>query len=409
MNNIDFRIEPKRHETTEEYIERILYLKKFVGLEYSWKEIAAIIYEKTTIDKDESTWRKRAANLEEKHTPPTVESNNNEEEQRQSIQDLINEFKIERYKLNDINTQNNAYLRRIAREETIKEIAENAAKEIGKTLQLPYYKEQININREQEAILQLSDWHYGIEVNNYWNKFNPDICKQRVACLKSKVIGALDKFEIKKLHVVNLSDLIAGRIHASIRYESRCDVITQTINVAEILAEFMVDIHKFGIDIEYYDSIDNHSRLEPKKESSLDFEALTRVIEPLLESRIKNLQFEGKCKNVDFIESPFGPDIAKFKVLGYKVGAVHGHKDSPKAILNNITLMTQDNYDLILSAHLHHFACEDQHNTLIISNGSLMGTDEYAANLRLNNKPSQNLLILSDDCVVESIHKIVLD
>ena len=40
MNNIDFRIEPKRHETTEEYIERILYLKKFVGLEYSWKEIA---------------------------------------------------------------------------------------------------------------------------------------------------------------------------------------------------------------------------------------------------------------------------------------------------------------------------------------------------------------------------------
>jgi hypothetical protein len=38
----------------------------------------------------------------------------------------------------------------------------------------------------------------------------------------------------------------------------------------------------------------------------------------------------------------------------------------------------------------------------------MMGTDDYASDLRLNNKPSQNLIIVSEKSVVESIHKIVL-
>ena len=402
MNNIDFRIEPKQCETTEEYIERILYLKKFVGLEYSWKEIAAIIYEKTTIVKDESTWRKRAANLGAKSIPIVEETSNEEDEQRQSIQDLINEFKIERYKLNDINTQNNAYLRRIAREETIKEIAENAAKEIGKTLQLPYYKVERNTNSEYEAILQLSDWHFGLEVNNYWNKFNPDICKQRVAYLKSKVIETLDKFEIKKLHIVNLSDLIAGRIHASIRYESRCDVITQTINVAEILAEFMIDIRKFGVDIEYYDCLDNHSRLEPIKTDSLDLESLTRIIPWYLKTRLE------KYDGININANTYDEDIIDFYVIGYRVAGVHGHKDKPNKVVEGLTLMTKEHFDLILTAHYHHFSCDERNETLVVSNGSLMGTDAYAKDLRLCAKPSQNLIIVSNESVIDHIKRIPL-
>ena len=36
-------------------------------------------------------------------------------------------------------------------------------------------------------------------------------------------------------------------------------------------------------------------------------------------------------------------------------------------------------YDLILTAHMHHFSSEEQNETMRISNGSLMGTGDCAA------------------------------
>ena len=66
------------------------------------------------------------------------------------------------------------------------------------------------------------------------------------------------------------------------------------------------------------------------------------------------------------------------------------------------------NYDLILSAHLHHFSADEKNETILISNASLMGTDDYAQSLRLNSKPSQNLIILGEDNPLECIYNIPL-
>ena len=71
--------------------------------------------------------------------------------------------------------------------------------------------------------------------------------------------------------------------------------------------------------------------------------------------------------------------------------------------------MTHEHYDLVLTAHLHHFSADEQNETLVVSNGSLMGTDTYAANLRLSSKASQNLIIVTDDSVAEAIYRIVLN
>ena len=88
---------------------------------------------------------------------------------------------------------------------------------------------------------------------------------------------------------------------------------------------------------------------------------------------------------------------------------MHGHKDSPKMVVNNISLMTRNNYDLILSAHLHHFQCDEQFNAVVVSNGSLMGVDDYAETLRVCSRPSQNLIVISEDSPAESIHRIVVE
>ena len=50
--------------------------------------------------------------------------------------------------------------------------------------------------------------------------------------------------------------------------------------------------------------------------------------------------------------------------------------------------MTKQDYELILTSHLHHFSCDEKNEVLVVSNSSLMGTDDYAAKLRLSAKPS---------------------
>ena len=50
--------------------------------------------------------------------------------------------------------------------------------------------------------------------------------------------------------------------------------------------------------------------------------------------------------------------------------------------------LTNHDYELILTSHLHHFSCDEKNEVLVVSNSSLMGTDDYAAKLRLSAKPS---------------------
>lgn len=388
-------------ETSVEYLYRICGLKDEFNM--TWDKIASIANDELNFNYSSSWYRK---NYNTSSFPAHLIENDSTDSQNDSIDLKLMEIKKERIKASDERSQVMAAVRRLAREETLFEIAKEVADILKDKPILPNY-EYIRNSGNKCAILQLSDWHYGIEINNPWNRYTPDIAKDRIILLRSKVTSKIKENNIKDLYIANLGDLISGRIHETLRIQNRIDAISQALEVAEILVEFIAYLSQYA-DIHYISTSDNHSRLEPKKELSLDLESLTRVIDPILEARIRNLQYESKCNNVDFIKSPYGPDIGIFDIMGYKIGGVHGHKDSPKAVVSNISLMTQNNYDLILTAHLHHFSCDEQHNTLVVSNGSLMGTDDYASDLRLNNKPSQNLIILSEESVAESIHKIVL-
>lgn len=390
----------REDESATDFINRIVNLKAQRAINYTWDDVSDIIFAETGILKDESKWRKMGKQM-------VVVQESIEEQPIDDVTAKVLELRKERYKLSDVTVQNNAYIRRMAREESIKEIAIQAAKEISSKKMLPEPSVFTTSESTNEAILTLSDWHFGIEVNNYWNTFNPDICRKRVAMLRDEVIDFCKKWDIVQLHIVNLSDLIAGRIHSTIRLESRCDVITQTIEVSEILAEFISDIAVLdGPSIHYYDCLDNHSRLEPIKSDSLDLESLVRIIPWYLKERFKHMSIP-----VVFHTNEFSDDIITFTVMNgkYTIAGVHGHKDKPGKVVDNLTLMTKVHYDLILTAHLHHFSCDEQNETLVISNGSLMGTDSYAKDLRLSSKASQNIILVNEDSVADYIHRIVLN
>lgn len=319
---------------------------------------------------------------------------------KQNLQEKILILQKEKVKVADERAQNKAYIRKLARTETYKEIALEVAQEISKVKMLPKYILHESNNGNKEAILCIGDWHYGVDFKNPWNEFNPEICKERVNKLRDKTIQHIRSNKCKHLHLVNLQDLIAGRIHLGLRLESRFDVITQTIHVSEILAEFIASISKY-VPITYYDCLDNHSRLEPNKNDAQDLESLARMIPWYLKERLKDNQ------KVNFKENEFGYDLITFDTLGHKVIGAHGDRDPIKNI-DHLSMMTEQHYDLLLTAHMHHFQADEKNRTLAIGNGTLMGTDGYAQKLRLSSIPSQNLIIVSEENVTECIYRIPL-
>lgn len=317
--------------------------------------------------------------------------------------DALMALKLERYKLADERTQANAYYRRLSREQTIKEIAIEVADKISSKKILPQFDIAHRANDSKEAILCISDWHYGMDFTNYWNNYNPDIARERIVKLQDMVTKTIVDEGISRLHIVNLGDMIAGRIHLTIRLESRIDVITQTIEVSEILAEFIHALSQYA-KIDYYDCADNHSRLEPNKKEALNLETLQRIIPWYLQTRLSNQNDITIHTN-----NRYGEDIINFNIFDYKIAGVHGDKDRPIDVVNNINLLTKEHFDMILTAHLHHFSADEKDDTLIISNGSLMGTDTYSKNLRLYSRPSQNLIIATPNNCFYSLERMVLD
>lgn len=398
-------------ESINSYIQRLCVSKNSSKL--TWDKIADILNSEFGYTYSESYYRKHfnhgdfliddeinsdtsldTGNLSSSLDNAAVGVNTQQQEHSELLE-------LQKAKVNiaDICSQNRAYVRKLAREETIKEIAHDYACTMSSKKLLATSDKETSFDSAVEGILLLSDWHYGMICNNSWNQYNPEACRERVTNLLNSVIRTIKKEKISKLTVLNLSDLIAGRIHTQIRIESRFDVITQIMDVSEILAELLNELSRYCA-ISYYDCLDNHSRLEPNKSESLDLESLVRIIPWYLKERLEH------NKDVVIGENKFGADIITCNVLGHSIIAVHGDKDNPTTALERLSLMTHHHYDLLCTAHLHHFSANEQHQSLVVSNGSLMGVDSYAEKLRLTSDPSQTIIIVTPENVCESIKRI---
>ena len=380
----------KENETFQEYCHRVSTYKNVVG--YTWDDIAEIINSNCNCQYTGDKYRKQEKKYQKNF-------NNDFEKIREESQDIENiiENKIEKVKLNDEKLMVNAMYRRISREETLKQIAREAVENL-KDVKLEYRIPTSKTKSKKSAILVISDWHYGLVIDSYFNQYNPEIAKKRIGKLTQEVLNELWSREIHDLYVVNLGDLICGNIHLQLRLNSRIDVITQIMEASELVAQMLAALSQVA-SIHYCDTLDNHSRIEPKIKDSLELESLARLTKWYLKERLPE---------VDYIENTFGDDIVDFEVCGHKIIGVHGHKDKPSKVIDNLSLLTHQHYDLVLTAHLHHFSAEEKNETLCISNSSLMGTDQFAQDLRLNSDPSQNLIIVSEDNIAKEIIRILV-
>ncbi len=379
----------KRPEETElEYKKRIYLYRDLYDL--TWNDIADVINNELNYNYSADKYRKESYKILDKQASQLLQA-----------EDKIFEYKKERVKLNDQRLQINALTRLVAREETFKEIAIEAASSISKNKIFDVPK-NINVkNAEKKAILCIGDWHYGLDVDLFYNTYNVDIAVERITTLLNAVLVHLKEHSIDDLYVINLGDMISGRIHLPLRINNRIDTVQQTIEISEILAEFL-NVLSEHTNVNYVSVSDNHSRVEPNKKESLQTESFARIIDWFLEERLSN------NKNIHFIENTFSEDFAIFNVFDHCVVAVHGDKDPQRGIVDRLNSYLQGHIDLLISAHRHHFTADENNFTEFYCNGSLIGQDDYSANLRLNSKPSQLLFICTPDNFSEIIYKIKL-
>ena len=377
----------KNEYSFEEFILYIGSQKEING--YTWKDIADIINSAFELNKSSDYYRKKFSHLQN----------------LSNIDEYIEE-KSERVTLSDILVQTNANIRRLSREDTLKDIAREAVEKISKQCPLLTDVERFPFIASPSdgniGILQLSDWHYGIDIDSCYNQYNPQIAKDRLSNLLMQVIRLVKEQRLKKLIIVNLGDMIAGRIHLTIRLNSRIDVITQTIEVSELLAEFIDELSTY-VPIDYYSVIDNHSRLEPNKKDSLQVESLARITEWYLLERLKNNE------DININSNKYGLDIMTFSVFQWRFAGVHGDLDKLNTVVKNVSLMTRQSYDVILTSHLHHLTVDEENKTLVVSNPSLMGTDDLAEKMRKNSYAAQNLIIVSEDNPVQMLCRLVVE
>lgn len=305
------------------------------------------------------------------------------------LNDLKNELYKERVRLQDVNREKRNYLRLQARFENLLEVLKE------NIVQIPQEKEvkisQSYNDRNNIAVALLSDIHYGLQVDNNVNMYSTTIASSRLNFWSTKVIEYCQLYHVQTLNIVLCGDLISGLIKLSARVAQEEDVAEQIIAISEILSREITKINSKISFVNIYGVVGNHSRMNASKEDNIDSENFERLI-------FRYIELRTGLKVIDSGHS----DYLEFNVGGSSCIATHGHNDKFGNVVNDFSKVLGYIPDYIYMGHTHHLQVEENGQTTVIVNGSVVGADDYAVKIRKYTKPSQVLHIISgnDDNII---------
>lgn len=382
------------NENEEKYIWRLGQAKDSGELDMSWDEIADVINKELgNEDKpfSESAFRKPYQQVK-RFFEAGVFNNLSEDQYIKELQLQKQELAKQQVKVRDERNELNRVIREEARKENyrdqiIRSISEHQCRPLS-------YDESKQFNgvlrTDNDLIISMTDLHTGIEIDNYFNKFNEDVFRARLNQYLDKI------FEVQLRHCsenayVILSELVSGIIHNELRIENNQNLIGQFLTATNYISQFLSELsYRFNA-VNVYICPGNHSRISPKKEDSLKGENIDHLALPFLEAKLQNF------KNIKFHKNEVEESIAIFNVRGNSVMGSHGDKDSPSNVVQKFTLLFGVRPSLVYLGHRHTNGLTTVYNTKVIESGTLSGTDNYALDLRLHSKPSQTISVVTEN------------
>lgn len=319
---------------------------------------------------------------------------------QQEVQIQLQELKKERIRLSDERAALNRRLRNEARKESMYDLITECAQSL-KTEDNKIKPVCVEEEFEKAAILTLSDFHFGLEINEFNNVYNADVFYQRLNKILGKTIEYIQLNKVRTLYVLGLGDYMSGIIHTTTRIENRENIVQQVIKVSEALSQMLTELSKF-VEIYYYDVTDNHGRVFPNKDDWENEDNFSLFVRWYLDARFKDNEY------IHIMQNTYSNEIGVVEIFGRNYAFTHGHRDKISNIVQNLSLMTKKFYDAIFMAHCHHYEANEIHGTYVYMNGTLSGTDMYANNERKTSNPSQNLFILNSNDGIECQYLIKL-
>ena len=377
-------------ESQEQYFFRVCSMKESLG--FTWPQMAEIFNAEFGCNKGDTAYRKEWAAFNkifnanaDKLIGYNVYSN--------EIKDQIDELYKAKKQLYDQRREYNKILASDARAEHLTEKLIEAAN----IAPLKNYSDAFafsDVASREEAVLCLSDWHYGQVSNNIWNQYDTSICLQRVSKLFDKVVAALGEHRVKTLHIVLLGDFVNGAIHTGCRVASEENTCEQLMHVSEILASFINEISVYVDAVCVYSTYGNHARTIQDKNDSIHSDNMERVIPWWLKQRLRSNH------KINIVDSEYY-EFIYLNVCGYDIVCTHGDLDRFKdlgMIVNNIFSKKYGRtIEYTFSGDKHHLESFEQFGIESTLVGSLCGTDEFANSKRLYSNPMQTLCIFTPE------------
>lgn len=290
------------------------------------------------------------------------------------------------------------------RKEYLWDVLGEAARELADTVgALDRHPRHAEPAADVEAVLVLTDWHYGMVANNIFNTYNTEICKRRVSHVVSLATERLERHRVSKLNIVILGDMFHGAIHTSARVASEELVADQIMQVSEIIAQAVAELSNSVDVVDVHMTYGNHSRTVQNKKDNIHRDNMERIIPWWLKERLKGIP------QINFVDDN-GHELLTFKVCGRDVCAAHGDLDNIKASpkLLSTLLSKEMGLDLqyVLLGDKHHRESFEELGVTAMICGSLCGADDYANDKRLFSEPSQILLIFDEENGLDAEYRL---
>jgi hypothetical protein len=279
--------------------------------------------------------------------------------------------------------------------------------------------------KNKEAILMLSDFHLGETVDSLEiqgiNSYNHEIMVKRLDRIFFYFVHYCLKYEITKVNLLLLGDLISGSHHPELMKTNQWSDVECIFYLQEYLTNKIVEIEKNFTEIKIEILVGNHSRIpegkpEFKKAGVMNYEFILAKQMKMFFDLTQKDNKEKKIK-VNVSESLFNV----IEVAGRRFLITHGHilagGSNSFAGIPYYGLSMQSSkldgafkqfehlqFNDILMGHLHSTAKVKTPIGNIFINGSIIGTGQFALyKMRVVGQAEQTMLVIEDGNVNSEI------
>lgn len=242
-------------------------------------------------------------------------------------------------------------------------------------------------NSSPSLLVSLNDIHFGANVNNYWCKYNADICAAMMERYIDKIISVARTHQAKTCVIWANGDMISGNIHYQISVSNNENVIQQITGVSELISNFIACLSRYFESVKYVSVAGNHSRIDLKDKALIN-ERLDDLVEWYLKARLQN--FEN-------VEIGYGEHIDStmyvVNVCGKNYVGVHGDYDPTPQHVQALQTMTGKPVYAVLMGHKHHNEYGHVQGIRTVMAGSFLGMDDFCIQKRIYGKPEQMVCV----------------